>query len=199
MDVCYFGFRLIHIVEHELAQSSEHPTFPSSSSLAPSVLSGKESPPQSNTNNNDSLPRRLHSNVKCTYFSGASALIPRMRLLTGRSAVMSGVPWEPGCTPRELHQKEMDIFGAHAPPQQQQPQEREASVPDAGRGSSLRRAEASSSRVRSNRSMSVLITRSGRMWRRGRRIWRLRRAQRRDWGSNRGKKERKRGEAKKED
>jgi hypothetical protein len=39
-----------------------------------------------------------------------------MRLLTGRSAVMSGVPWELSlelsCALRELHQKEMNIFGA---------------------------------------------------------------------------------------
>jgi hypothetical protein len=88
MDVCHFGFRLIHIIEHELAQSSEPPTFPSSLSLAPSVLSGKGSQPQSNTNNNNSLPRRLSSKVKRTYFSGALVLILRMRLLTGRSAVM---------------------------------------------------------------------------------------------------------------
>ena len=52
-----------------------------------------------------------------------------------------------------------------------------ASVPDAGRGSSLRRAEASSSRVRSNQSTSALIG-SGRMRRRTRRNWRLRRARR---------------------
>ncbi len=48
-----------------------------------------------------------------------------MHLLTGRPSVMTGVPWELGCAPRELHQKEMDIFGA--PPQ---PRERKR----AGRG-----------------------------------------------------------------
>lgn len=29
---------------------------------------------------------------------------------------MTGAPWEFGCAPRELHEMEMDIFGA--PPQQ---------------------------------------------------------------------------------
>jgi hypothetical protein len=109
-------------------RNPQSPTFPSSSSLASSVHSGKGSQPQSNMNNNNSLPRRPPSNIKRTYFSGASALIP----LTGRSAVMSGVPWELGCAPRELHQKEMDIFGA--PPQQQQPRERERKRAGRGKG-----------------------------------------------------------------
>jgi hypothetical protein len=57
-------------------------------SLASSLHSGKGSQPPSNMNNNNSLPRRPPSNLKRTYFSSASALIP----LTGQSAVMSGVP-----------------------------------------------------------------------------------------------------------
>ena len=48
-----------------------------------------------------------------------------MYLLTGGSLVINGVPWELGCAPRELHQKDLDIFGA--PPQ---PRERKR----AGRG-----------------------------------------------------------------
>ena len=45
---------------------------------------------------------------------------------------MSGVPWEPGCAPRELHQKEMDILGGA--PQQQPPRERERKRPGRGKG-----------------------------------------------------------------
>ena len=45
---------------------------------------------------------------------------------------MSGVPWELGCAPRELHQKEMDVFGA--PPQQQPPRERERKGAGRGKG-----------------------------------------------------------------
>jgi hypothetical protein len=51
--------------------------------------------------------------------------MPGMYLLTGGSSVMNGVPWELGCAPRDLHQKEVDIFGT--PPQ---PRERKR----AGRG-----------------------------------------------------------------
>ena len=110
-------------------RNPQSPTFPSSSSLASSVHSGKGSQPQSNTSNNNSLPRRpAPSNIKRTYFSGPSALIP----LTGRSAVMLGVPWKLGCAPRELHQKEMDIFCG--PPQQQPPRERERKRAGRGKG-----------------------------------------------------------------
>ena len=44
------------------------------------------------------------------YFSGPSLLIPGMHLLTGPFSVMT-MPWELGFAPRELHQKEMSIFG----------------------------------------------------------------------------------------
>ena len=106
-------------------------TFPSSSSLASSVHSGKGSPSQSNSDNNNSLPRRPPSNVNCTYFSGASALIPGMGLLTEWSTVMSGVPWELGCALREHHRKEMDIFDGQS---QQQPRERERERAGRGKG-----------------------------------------------------------------
>ena len=52
-----------------------------------------------------------------------------MRLLTGRSAVMLGVPGELGCAPREFHRKEMYIFGGLA-----QQQRRERELKRAGRG-----------------------------------------------------------------
>jgi len=42
---------------------------------------------------------------------------------------MSGVPWELGCAPRELHQKESDIFGS--PPQ---PRERKRAARGGGKG-----------------------------------------------------------------
>ena len=110
-------------------RNPQSPTFPSSSSLASSVHSSKGSQPQpqnNNINSGNNLPRRPPSNIKRTYFSGPSPLIPGMHLLTGGSSVMTGVPWELGCAPRELHQKEMDIFGG--PPQQQRERKR------AGRG-----------------------------------------------------------------
>ena len=96
-------------------------------------------------------------------------------------SVMTGVPWELGCAPPELHQKEMDIFGV---PQQQQ---RDTSVRGAGRVSSLRRA--SGRRVRSDQLTSAFSTcRSGRMRRRARGIWRSRvrergRGREMGWGS----------------
>ncbi|KAH8996405.1 kinase-like protein [Lactarius hatsudake] len=84
-------------------RNPQSPTFPSSSSLASSVNSNKGCPPQLN-NNNNGLPRRPPPNIK----------------------LMTGVPWELGGPPRELHQKgDMDIFGS--PPQ---PRERKR----AGRG-----------------------------------------------------------------
>ncbi|KAI9452488.1 kinase-like protein [Lactarius psammicola] len=106
-------------------RNPQSPTFPSCSSLASSVNSNKACPPPNNNNSNNSLPRRPPPNIKRTYFSGPSQFIPGMHLLTGRPSVMTGVPWELGCAPRELHQKDMDIFGA--PPQ---PRERKR----AGRG-----------------------------------------------------------------
>ncbi|KAH8993472.1 kinase-like protein [Lactarius akahatsu] len=106
-------------------RNPQSPTFPSSSSLASSVNSNKGCSPQLN-NNNNGLLRRPPPNVKRTYFPGPSQFIPGMHLLTGRPSVMTGVPWELGGPPRELHQKgDMDIFGA--PPQ---PRERKR----AGRG-----------------------------------------------------------------
>jgi hypothetical protein len=116
----------------------QSPTFPSSPSLALSAHLGKGSLLRSKSNNNNSLLRRPPSNVKRTCFSGTSALIPRMRLLTGRSAVMSGVPWEFGCTPRELHQKEIDIFSGLP---QQQTRERERKRPGRGKGKQLTTSE----------------------------------------------------------
>ncbi|KAH9032468.1 kinase-like protein [Lactarius pseudohatsudake] len=99
-------------------RNPQSPTFPSSSSLAPSVTSNKGCPPQLN-NNNNGLPRRPPPNVKRTYFPGPSQFIPGMHLLTGRPSVMTGVPWELGGPPRELHQKgDMDIFGAPPPPRE---------------------------------------------------------------------------------
>jgi hypothetical protein len=68
-------------------RNPQSPTFPSSSTLASSFHSGKGSQLQCNTNNNNSLPRWPPSNIP----------------LTGWSAVTSGVPWELGCAPRELH------------------------------------------------------------------------------------------------
>jgi serine/threonine protein kinase len=103
----------------------QSPTFPSTSSLASSVHSNKGSPQPQNSNNNNGLPRRPPPNIKCTYLSGPSPFMPGMYLLTGGSSVMNGVPWELGCAPRDLHQKEVDIFGT--PPQ---PRERKR----AGRG-----------------------------------------------------------------
>ena len=166
-------------------RNRQSPTFPSSSSLTSSVHSGRGSQPQSNTNNNNCLPRRLPSNIKRTCVSGVSALIPRMPLSTGGSAVMSGVSQGLGCAPCELRQKEIDIIGG--PPQQQQLRERERKRAGHGRGSNLRRAEASS-RVRSNRSTSILLIRSDRIRRRARRLSRFRRARRDSdsWGKEMG-------------
>jgi hypothetical protein len=101
------------------------PTFPSGSSVASSVHSN------SGTQNGhiNGLPRRPPSNIKCTYFSTPATLVSRMHLLTGRSSVMNGVPWELSGAPRQLHQKEMDIFGA--PPQ---PRERKRAARGGGKG-----------------------------------------------------------------
>ena len=106
---------------------------------------------------------RRTSNV-CTSLA-PSALIPRMRLLIGRSTVMSGVPWELGCAPCELHQKEMDILGGPPHRSRNSRGSPNARVRDAGMEAACDE-EASSSRVRSNRSTSALITRPGRMRRR---------------------------------
>ncbi|KAI0301079.1 kinase-like domain-containing protein [Multifurca ochricompacta] len=108
------------------------PTFPSSSSLASSVHSSNGSL----NSHNSGLPRRPPPNVKCTYFSTPSPLIPGMHLLTGRSSVMNGVPWELSGAPRQLHQKEMDIFGQ--PPL---PRERKRAGRGGGRASSPLRAQ----------------------------------------------------------
>ena len=73
---------------------------------------GYQPQPQDNSNNSgNSVPRLLLLlNVKRTYFSGPSLLIPGMHLLTRPFSVMT-VPWELRFAPRELHQKEMSIFG----------------------------------------------------------------------------------------
>ncbi|KAN0138325.1 kinase-like protein [Lactarius tabidus] len=85
-------------------RNPQSPTFPSTSSS--SVNSCKGSQPQNSSNNSNTLPRRAPSNVK----------------------LMTGVPWELGCAPRDLHEKGMDIFGV--PPPQQRDRERKR----AGRG-----------------------------------------------------------------
>lgn len=89
-------------------------TCPSSSSLASSLYSNNGS----QSCHNNGLPRRPPPNVKCTYFSASTPLLPELHLLTDRSSVMNGVPWELSGAPRQLHQKDMDIFGAPPPPRE---------------------------------------------------------------------------------
>ncbi|KAI9511209.1 kinase-like protein [Russula earlei] len=76
------------------------PVFPSSSSLASSNIGSR-------SNHNNGLPRRPPGNIK----------------------LMTGVPWELSGAPRQLHQKEMDIFGV--PPQ---PRERKRAGRGGGKG-----------------------------------------------------------------
>lgn len=83
----------------------------------------------SQSSHNSGLPRRPPSNIKRTYFSAPPTLIPGINLLMGRSAVMNGVPWELSGAPRQLHQKDMDIFGV--PPL---PRERKRAGRGGGKG-----------------------------------------------------------------
>ncbi|KAF8262881.1 kinase-like domain-containing protein [Lactarius quietus] len=75
-------------------RNPQSPTFPSTTSLASSVHS--KASQNSNSSNNNGLPRRPPPNVK----------------------ILTGVPWELTCVPRELNQKDVDIFGS--PPQQRE-------------------------------------------------------------------------------
>lgn len=88
--------------------------FPSTSSLASSLYSNNGS----QSSHISGLPRRPPSNVKRTYLPADVPLLPRMRLLIDRFSAMTGVPWELSGAPRQLHQKEMDIFGSPPPPRE---------------------------------------------------------------------------------
>ena len=88
--------------------------FPSTSSLASSLYSNNGS----QSSHISGLPRRPPANVKRTYLSANVPLLPRIRLLTSRSSAMSGVPWELSGAPRQLHQRDMDIFGSPPAPRE---------------------------------------------------------------------------------
>jgi len=59
-------------------------------------------------------------------------LISGLHLLIGKPSVMTGVPWELSGAPRQLHQKDMDIFGA--PPPQSRERKRTGRGGGSGKG-----------------------------------------------------------------
>ena len=89
-------------------------TFPSTSSLASSLYSNNGS----QSSHISGLPRRPPANIKRTYLSADVPLLSRIRLLTTPSSAMNGVPWELSGAPRQLHQKDMDIFGSPPVPRE---------------------------------------------------------------------------------
>ena len=123
-------------------RNPQRPTFRSSSSLALSVHSCKGSPSRRNSNNNDSLPRRSPSNVRRTYFSGGLNADPYNAFVDWTVCSDVGCPLGSSAVHLVSSIGRRWIYSVSY--RSNSGESAGSSVPDAGRGSSLRRAKVSS-------------------------------------------------------